>query len=170
MSIVSLEKPLLPILNEARAIAHAEYGTVQIYNPQLGGFEIAAQYGFDPSTLQYFRLVRPGDACTCGRALQLAQRIVVLDVTTELFFQPSVAIALQAGFRSAQTTPILGNQNNVIGALSTHSAKTLKLSRADLLAIDQCVLRAKSIIEAFLKKSYVLQNFGYKSVEIRAEF
>lgn len=165
MNIESLEKPLLPILNEARAIAHTEYGTMQIYNPHLGGFEIAAQYGFDPSTLEFFRLVRPGDACSCGRALQLARRVVILDVTTELFFGPSAAAAVQAGFRSVQTTPILGNQNNVIGALSTHSAKTLQLSRADLLAIDQCVLRAKSIIQVFLKKSYVLQNFGYKSVQ-----
>jgi hypothetical protein len=64
-------QPLLEeILNAIIALQNADFGNVQLYNPEIGGLEIIAQRGFQPEFLDYFRMcttTEPPAAGPCGK-------------------------------------------------------------------------------------------------------
>lgn len=147
MNLIHLEKPLLQILNQAREVGGAAYGTLQVYNFELGGLQIVAQHGFKPAFLEHFRLVTPEANCVCGRALRFGKRVIVPDITQDPFFAAFLPVAQQAGFRGVQATPILDKQNRVISVLSTHYTTVCGLSHADMLLIDACASQVPQLLQ-----------------------
>jgi PAS domain S-box-containing protein len=114
---------LQPLLQDALdagiGFLGADFGNIQLYNPQTGALEIIAQRGFDRNFLDYFSRVDDTHAA-CGRAVQQGGRVVIEDVETDAGFAPHRAIAAASGFRAVQSTPLRNRAGELIGMFSTH--------------------------------------------------
>jgi PAS domain S-box-containing protein len=115
-----LHKVLEEILDATIALQHADFGNIQLYDPETGAMRIVAQRGFSERFLEHFRVVGPGDNSACGRALREHSRIVIDDTEEDVAFAAHRAIAAQEGFRAVQSTPIVDRNRSIKGVLSTH--------------------------------------------------
>ncbi len=144
---ISEFQPLLEeILDAAIALENADFGNIQIYNPETQALEIVAQRGFKQDFLEYFRSVHDSGA-VCGRAMKLRQRVISEDVETDPEFAPHRHIAASAGFRAVQSTPLFSRSGEFLGTLSTHFRRAHRPSLRDLRFIDLYARHAADIIE-----------------------
>jgi GAF domain-containing protein len=99
----------------------ADFGNVQLVNPSTGALEIAAQRGFGPDFLAFFREVREAGSA-CGVAMRSRRCAVVDDVRTHPTFAGSRAreIVLDAGVLAVQSTPLIAPSGELMGVISTH--------------------------------------------------
>ncbi len=103
LSTTELQPLLEEVLDAAIAIQNADFGTVQLYNPETRALEIVAKRGFQQDFLDHFSSVREASAA-CGRALQQQERVIIEDVQADPGFAPHRQIAASAGFRAVQST------------------------------------------------------------------
>ncbi|MEO7327764.1 MAG: ATP-binding protein [Minicystis sp.] len=142
-----LHSSLGQMLDAAIALVGADMGTVQILNPQKQVLEIVVQRGFQQDFLDFFREVSADANCTYGRTLRERQRTIVEDVTTDASFAPYRQAAAAAGFRSVQSTPLLGREGMVLGVVSTHARAPGRPSEPQLRRLDLYVHQAADFIE-----------------------
>ena len=140
-------------LLRAVTVSDAAFGTLQAWNPNVEGLEIATHVGFDDSFLKFFDVVRAEDDCACGRALRLRKRVIVSDIAEDPYFAPYLETAARAGFRAVQSTPMVGAGGHVVGVLSTHFANPRRLARDVAEALDQLAAEAGQLIERSLALS-----------------
>ncbi len=141
---------LLPLLEEGLnaviALQNADFGNVQLYNPETKTLEIVAYRGFQRSFLDYFSSVNePGAAC--GRAMQRRERVIIEDVLADPDFEPHREIAASAGFRAVQSTPLFSRSGEPLGMISTHFRQPHRPSGHDLRFTDLYARLAGELIE-----------------------
>jgi hypothetical protein len=102
-------------------VQNADFGDIQLYNPETRALEIVAQLGFQHDFLDYFKVVRDAGVY-CGRAKDLRERIIIEDVETDSEFAPHRHIA---GFRAVQSPPLVSRIHDPLGVPSTTLTKTL---------------------------------------------
>jgi PAS domain S-box-containing protein len=140
-------QPLLEeVLDATIALQNADFGNIQLFNPETQALEIAAQRGFHQDFLEYFGNVRDSGA-VCGRAMGLRQRVIIEDVETDSEFAPHRYIAASAGFRAVQSTPLLSRSGEFLGMLSTHFRRPHRPLPRDLRFTDLCANHAAEIID-----------------------
>lgn len=111
---------LLPgILDGALALAGADFGNVQLLDPESGALVIVTQSGFGTEFTDYFAVV-DDEHSACGRAARDCAQTVIADVTTDPGFAPHREIAAAAGFRAVQSTPLVDSAGRLVGMVSTH--------------------------------------------------
>ena len=139
--------PLLEeVLNAIIALQNADFGNVQLYNPETKTLEIVAYRGFQKSFLDYFSSVNePGAAC--GRAMQRRERVIIEDVLADPDFEPHRQIAASAGFRAVQSTPLFSRSGEPLGMISTHFRQPHRPSGHDLRFTDLYARLAGELIE-----------------------
>jgi PAS domain S-box-containing protein len=120
IEVADLHKVLEEILDATIALQHADFGNIQLYDPEAGEMRIVAQRGFSERFLEHFRVVGPGDNSACGRALREYSRVVIEDTEKDAAFAAHRAIAAQEDFRAVQSTPIVDRNRSIKGVLSTH--------------------------------------------------
>lgn len=125
------------ILDAALAVDGTNKGNIQLFDPKARALHIVAHRGFDSAFLDTFESVRTDDQTACGRAFRLGRRVMIEDVTTDIYFQPYLSIARSNGFRAVQSSPIMGVEGSVIGVLSTHFANTHVWSEAAQQALNE---------------------------------
>lgn len=141
-----LPEVLEEVLTATMAIQHADFGNVQLCNPESHALEIAAQRGFDAELLDHFAAV--DDSRTAwGRAMQLRSRIVIEDVQTDALFAPHRHIASAAGFRGVQSTPLFSRSGEILGVISTHFVHPHRPSETELRLTDLYARQAAEMIE-----------------------
>lgn len=145
-NLSKFQMSLLHILDVAIKIDGATKGDIQLFNRALGGLQIVAQRGFDPSFLQLFQLVRVDDPSACGRAFRYQRRVIIPDITTDSDFNPYLSIANASGFRAVQSTPIIAEDGQVKGVFSTHFANVHQLSDEASEALDNCASKMAQLI------------------------
>jgi PAS domain S-box-containing protein len=134
-------RPLLEeVLDATIALQHADFGNIQLYNPETQALEIVAQRGL------HFRKVHD-DYAACGRAMELRERVIVEDVETDSEFAPHRHTAASAGFRAVQFTPLVSRSGEFLGMLSTHFKRPHRPSPRDLRFTDLYAGHAAEIIE-----------------------
>ena len=144
---ISEFQPLLEeILDDTIALENADFGNIQIYNPDAQALEIIAQRGFQQDILEHFRSVHDTGAA-CGRAMKLRRRVIIEDVETDLEFAPHRHIAASAGFRAVQSTPLFTRSSEFLGMLSTHFRRPHRPSLRDLRFTDLYARHAADVIE-----------------------
>src|SRR5262249_46023812 len=116
----NLQGALDDLLEGAIRASRADFGNVQLYNPQIGALEIVAQRGLKRDFLDYFRTVRLEEGWCCAQAMQSGERMIIEDVEQDPSFEPHRPIAAAAGYRGVQSTPLKSRSGNVLGMLSTH--------------------------------------------------
>ncbi|HEY3658210.1 MAG TPA: ATP-binding protein [Steroidobacteraceae bacterium] len=144
--ITDLPAVLEEALSATIEIQQADFGNIQLCNPQSHALEIVTQRGFDAESLEYFAgVVHSGSAC--GRALQSRSRIVIEDVEIDEQFAPHRHIALAAGFRSVQSTPLFSRRGEVLGMISTHFKRPHRPSERELRLTDLYARQAAEMVE-----------------------
>ena len=95
----------------------ADKGNVQILDAH-GVLTIAAQQGFDQPFLEFFKKVSVTDNSACARALRSGRRVIIEDVEADEKFAPLRHVALAAGFRAVQATPLIARDGKPLALLS----------------------------------------------------
>jgi len=145
-AITELPAALEEALTATIEIQQADFGNVQLYNPESNALEIVAQRGFSPQFLEYFAEVAHSSAI-CGRSLQSRSRVVIEDVEIDEQFAPHKHIASAAGFRAVQSTPLFSRGGEVLGVISTHFKRPHRPSERELRLTDLYARQAAEMIE-----------------------
>jgi len=144
---ISEFQPLLEeVLDATIALQNADFGNIQLYDPETQALEIVAQRGFHQDFLEYFGNVRDTGAA-CGRAMDLGERVIIEDVETDSEFAPHRHIAASAGFRAVQSTPLFSRSSEFLGMLSTHFRRPHRPLPRDLRFTDLYARHAAEIID-----------------------
>ena len=139
-------QPLLEeLLNAIISLQGADFGNIQLYNPESQALEIVVQRGFQQDFLDHFRSVHD-DGAACGRAMQRRERIIIEDVQTDPDFEPHRRIAASAGFRAVQSTPLLTRTGELLGMISTHFRQPHRPSEHELRLTDLYAMHAAGLI------------------------
>jgi len=113
----------------------ADLGNVQLMNWKTGSLTIVAQRGFNDDFLSFFRLVTATCGSACGRAIKEGGSGVIEDVLLDGEFAPYRTIALEAGFRAVQSTPLISSSGAFLGVVSTHFPATHRPSEGEMRAL-----------------------------------
>jgi PAS domain S-box-containing protein len=135
------------LLDGAIRASRADFGNVQLYNPERAALEIVAQQGFRQDFLDYFRFVRVDEGSACAQAMQSGERIIIEDVELDPTYAPHRRIAAAAGYRGVQSTPLKSRSGVVLGMLSTHFRQPHRLSLRDQRLLDLYARLAADLIE-----------------------
>jgi PAS domain S-box-containing protein len=146
MASAELQPLLVEILDATIELQNADFGNVQLYNPQNRTLQIVAQHGFKPEFMDQFREVRD-DSATCCRALRSGSRVIVEDVQTDEAFKPHLQIAAAAGFRAVQSTPLFSRSGQPLGVISTHFRSPRRPSERELRLTDLYARQAAELVE-----------------------
>jgi transcriptional regulator with GAF, ATPase, and Fis domain len=158
LASTDLEPLLEEVLNATIELQNADFGNVQLYNPETQALEIVAQRGFQSDFLDYFRSV-PDDGAASGRALRHRERVIIEDVQTDPGFEPHRQIAASAGFRAVQSTPLFSRTGEPLGVFSTHFRQPHRPSERDLRLTDLYITQAAEMIERNQAKTVLQQAF-----------
>ena len=154
-----LQSVLQEVLNESMALQNADFGNVQLIDPQTAALKIVAQKGFQEEFLTHFKSVQEADSA-CGRALQQGQRVIIEDVLTDEAFAPHRQVAASAGFRAVQSTPLFSRNGEPLGMLSTHFRVPHRPSERELRLTDLYVRQAAELIERKRAEQMVRESEG----------
>jgi GAF domain-containing protein len=141
-----------PILGEivdvAMAISSADFGTIQLLDPQSSDLRIVGQRGLPQWWLDFWDKVAKGQG-TCGTALERGERVIVEDVERNPIFvgTPALEIQLRAGIRACQSTPLYSRSGKTLGMFSTHYKKPQRPNERALRLLDLLARQAADIIE-----------------------
>lgn len=141
-----LSAVLEQMLTATIELQRADFGNVQLFDPNLDGLVIVAQRNFQRPFLEHFALVR-ADESACGRAAEARCRIVIEDIETEALSPIYRKVAREAGYRAVQSTPLFSHGGELLGMLSTHFRKAHRPSEHELRLTDVYVQQAARMIE-----------------------
>lgn len=146
LSTAELMELLEEALRATMMLQNADFGNVQLYNPETKALEIVAHRGFQREFLDYFSSVNEGGSA-CGRAIQRGERVIIEDVLADLDFEPHRQIAASAGFRAVQSTPLFTRSGEALGMISTHFRQPHRPSKRDLRFTDLYARLVAQLIE-----------------------
>jgi PAS domain S-box-containing protein len=147
LSADNISTALDDVLENAIRTSGADFGNIQLYNPQIGALEIVVQRGFHQDFLDYFRTVRADDGSACAQAMRSGDRIIIEDVELDPGFAPHRHVAAAAGYRAVQSTPLKSRGGSVLGMLSTHFCEPHRPSARDERLLDLYARHAADLIE-----------------------
>jgi signal transduction histidine kinase len=136
------------ILSTAIELMGADAGTVQILDAQTHELALLATQGFSKEMTDHFARVDASSHTSCGVAMKAGERSFV-DFDVEDWQDPSgdLRMHLEAGFRSAQSTPLVTRSGRSIGMLSTHWRQHHRSNERELRFIDLLARQAADLID-----------------------
>jgi PAS domain S-box-containing protein len=146
LATTELQPLLEEVLSATIALQNADFGNVQLYNPETQALEIVAHQGLGAEFLQHFSNVRAGSG-TCGQALHLRQRVIVEDVETDAGYDGLRDIVAATGYRAVQSTPLFTGKGEPLGMISTHFRQPHRPSDRELSLTDLYARQAAEMIE-----------------------
>ncbi|ATI79859.1 PAS domain-containing protein [Sphingobium yanoikuyae] len=159
------------ILSAAISITGSDAGTVRIYDPESKSLVLLVARGMPGNMTDHFRRVDASSSTACGIALRTGERSFV-DFDADLE-DTACRMHVEAGYQSAQETPMLSRSGGPIGMLSTHWRKSKhrptqsQLKFLDLLARQAADLIDQRRSEDSLRASEErLRQFGEASQDV----
>ena len=119
MNFHEIAPVLEPILTEALRLTQSNKGNIQVFDGSSGCLTIEAHHGFDDNFLKAFRSVSAANGCACGRVIRSREPIVIADVLLDDEYFPYRQAAMEAGFRSVVSLPLIA-RGNIVGVISIH--------------------------------------------------
>jgi PAS domain S-box-containing protein len=147
LAVVDVHTALNDLLENAIVTCEADFGNVQLYNPQIKALEIVAQRAFKSDFLDYFHTVRVDDGSACAQAMQTGEHCIIEDVQEDPAFEPHRSIAAPADFRGVHSTPLKDRNGGVIGMLSVHFRQPHGSSEREQRFLDLYARHAADLIE-----------------------
>jgi len=144
----NLEPVLMEIVDAAIALSGADFGNIQLLDPESSDLRIAAQRGFPDWWLEFWNTVSRGQG-VCGTALERRERVIVEDVEHSPIFvgTPALEIQLRAGVRAVESTPLLSRSGRPLGMFSTHRRRPGRPDERSLRLLDLLARHAADITE-----------------------
>lgn len=154
-----LIQSLQDVLRSAIEIADADFGNIQLLDPETSCLKIVVHQGFEKEWIDYWDRVSHGHG-VCGTALERGERVIVEDIKQSPIFQGTVALEVQrkAGVRAVQSTPILGRSDQLLGMFSTHYRHPGRPSDRTLRILDLFARQAGDIIELHRSKEALRES------------
>lgn len=146
----STSSKLYQVLATAIEITGAHKGNIQFFDEQENALKIVAQIGFNEEFLKTFETVHAGDHC-CGQALAKRKRVIIEDTSKERSFDPLGSMYQRFGFSACQSTPLIDEEENFFGVLSTHFKYPHRPSDYQLYVLDAYLAQAAPTIARKLK-------------------
>lgn len=136
------------ILTAAIKLTNADGGSVQILDERTEELVVLASQGFDTFMTTHFRRVDARSHTTCGIALVTGQR-AYLDFDDPESEDPDGSLRLhrEAGYLSAQSTPLITRAGKSIGMFSTHWRTHRRSTEHELRFLDLLARQAADLIE-----------------------
>jgi len=136
------------ILAAAIAILQADAGSIQLLDSQTNNLISLITQGLEPALTQHFQSVSASSNTPCGIALAKSVRTFV-DFDTPDVPDPDGSLKrhVDAGLRSAQSTPLITRSGRVIGMLSTHWRDRHRPSERELRFLDLLTRQAADLME-----------------------
>ncbi|MHC2017755.1 sensor histidine kinase [Methylobacterium sp. CM6247] len=106
------------ILSAAIAIMRSDAGTVQVYDPRTKSLVLLVTRNLERTMTDHFRRLDASSRTACGIALRTGERTFIDfndDDTDEACIKH-----VEAGYRSAQATPLVSRTGTPLGMLNTH--------------------------------------------------
>jgi PAS domain S-box-containing protein len=97
----------------------ADMGSLQLLDAEKGTLEVLAQQGFESDVSEKLRDMSSTNP-VWNETLRRGDSVVVEDVLADAAFEPHWAVAASAGFRAMQLTPLINQNKDFIGLVSTH--------------------------------------------------
>lgn len=135
------------ILDTAISITQADAGTIQFHDKGTDTLTFLATRGFAPEMVAHFSRVDASSGSPCGIALATGNRAMVEFRRDGPDPDGSVKLHLDAGFSSAQSTPLISRNGQPMGMFSTHWRENRELSERELRFLDLLGRQAADLIE-----------------------
>jgi PAS domain S-box-containing protein len=134
------------VLEVSIELLGADKGNLQLYDERRDALEIVTHLGFDQAFLDAFGTV-PAGFSVCGTAAARRERVIVEDAFADPDFVDLAPTFSRHGFVAVQSTPLVGGDGKLVGALTTHFARPHRPSERELRLLDLCALQAERVIE-----------------------
>jgi PAS domain S-box-containing protein len=136
------------ILTTAIALTEADAGTMQILDDRSEDLLLISSHGFDRQMTEHFYRVNASSHTPCGIALRNGERMFVdFDVPEGEDPDGSMRLHLEAGYRSAQSTPLFSRTGKPLGMMSTHWRSRHRQNDRELQSLDLLARQAADLIE-----------------------
>ena len=143
------------IVDAAVSITGSQFGTMQLLCPQDdssgngGKLRLLCSRGLAQDAVEFWGWVSPEAHSSCTSALRSGQREIVPDYEDwDLIAGTEDLLAFRrCGIRSAQTTPLLSRNGNLLGMISTHWSEPHVPSDRDLRLLDILARQAADLLE-----------------------
>jgi signal transduction histidine kinase len=144
-----LEPILIEIVDAAIAISGADFGNIQLLDPETHDLKIVAYRGYPGWWLDFWSTVSKGKG-TCGTALERGERVIVEDVEQSSIFigTPALDIQLKADIRGIQSTPLVSRSGKTLGMFSTQYKTPHLPDDRTLRLLDLLARQAADIIDS----------------------
>jgi signal transduction histidine kinase len=166
-TLSNMDQALHEILYSAVAVLDADLGNIQLLDSEREILTIVANYGFDQPFLDRFREVGTDDNTACGRALRLKSRALIEDIEIDPEYEPYLAQAREAGYRAVQSTPLINNQGQTLGVLSTHYSQPKDFSNRDQRLLDLVAYQAANLIERLRSEDRLERRVLQRTAQVR---
>lgn len=138
------------VIDTAIAVTRADFGGIQLIDPDTGELVLRKQRGFDSPFLAYFDRISAEASSPLGAAFERGGRILISDIATSGFFAPETrCVLLDAGARACQSTPLITRSGEWIGVLSTLWREPHKAPQSELEIVDIIARQAADAVERF---------------------
>ena len=117
--VPTVQDALQYLLANAIELHRADFGDVQLWDATTRTLRVAAQQGLAPVFTGQVQSVDENAESACGRALRTRRTCQISDVDADPN-APSRAAAAARGYRSTQSTPLMGPRGEIVGVLSVH--------------------------------------------------
>lgn len=137
------------IVKTAIALTKADAGTLQLLDQDKEELMLLATEGFRSDMVEHFARVNAASNTGCGVALKNTQRTFIdFDVPDANDGDGSFRLHLDAGYCSAQSTPVVTRSGKAIGMVSTHWRESRhRPTDRELRFLDLLVRQAADLIE-----------------------
>lgn len=137
------------LVNAATLVMRSDYGSMQRYDAARGALQLIAHHGLNEEAVEFWQWVPPGRATTCGKALELGERVIAADFETCEFIAGSEDLVAfrKAGVRAAQSTPLLTRGGRLVGMITTHWTTCHLPKERELRLFDIIARQAADLIE-----------------------
>ncbi|SFS11600.1 PAS domain S-box protein [Sphingomonas jatrophae] len=133
------------ILSAAIELTQSDAGTIQLYDPDTHSLVLLVTRDIEPRMTDNFHRVDADSKTACGMALRSGARTFVdFDDETD----EACRMHIEAGYRSAQATPLLSRAGEPLGMLNTHWREAgHRPNERELRFLDLLARQAADLIE-----------------------
>ncbi|MDZ7955791.1 ATP-binding protein [Nostoc sp. DedQUE09] len=136
------------LISAAIALTHADAGTIQLLDASTHELVLLAAQNLTPAMFEHFSRVDISSTTSCGIALRTAERTFFdFDVPPSEDPHGSCRKHVEAGYLSAQSTPLITRSGRAIGMISTHWRTHYRPSDRELRFLDLLARQAADLIE-----------------------
>jgi signal transduction histidine kinase/ActR/RegA family two-component response regulator len=142
----TLTEQLHMILVAVADFHNARRGLLTLFDAGSGTLGLATSIGFTPDAVARLMQTRGIDGA-CAICCTQRERTVVADIEVDGVDPALRALASEEGFRAVHATPLIGQDGDVIGAISVHLDAPHTPTERERALADICARKAANFIE-----------------------